>query len=158
MREIHECFGWYVRMGAIRTGARMQRTKTSVLNENVAPGQLPRTRVVTVSAPPPDPRAVRTTHRRRDRATSRTPYLGAKEMVARRVRSSTRDPSRQVVREVPSSARSPALSYLRLVPSIRVEACSDVYPGRAPANPRLQASAHSDGRCWCSDRAALRCP
>lgn len=30
MREIHERFAWYVRMGNIRTGGRMQRIKTSV--------------------------------------------------------------------------------------------------------------------------------
>jgi hypothetical protein len=29
MREIHERFAWYMRMGTIRTGGRMQRTKTS---------------------------------------------------------------------------------------------------------------------------------
>ncbi len=64
MREIHEYFGWYVRMGTICTGGRMQGTKTQV-NQTKAPHltKLSRARVVTVSAPPPDPRAVKATHK-----------------------------------------------------------------------------------------------
>lgn len=40
-------------------------------------------RAVVVSAPPPDPRAVRRCMIHRDRSTSRTPYLDATETVAR---------------------------------------------------------------------------
>jgi hypothetical protein len=54
MREIHERFGWYVRMGTIRTGGRMQGTKTSCgPNESLAPAQAaPNTRRYGLSAAP----------------------------------------------------------------------------------------------------------
>jgi hypothetical protein len=54
MREIHERFAWYVRMGTIRTGGRMQGTKTQVNQTKAfAPDQAaPNTRRYGLSAAP----------------------------------------------------------------------------------------------------------
>jgi hypothetical protein len=135
---------------ALRTGARAASNARGTATEAGMSLQLPSCpdRAVTVSASPPDPRAVEMAHYPPGQADVQNSLPGRHG--AGRARS-----RRQLcARPLHKGLRA----YERIEAATPAGGDSDAYRDRAPAARQPPESGHSDGPCSYSGRAARRCP